>query len=269
MGESIVITSGKGGVGKSTLTANLGLGLARLGKKTLVLDGDIGLRTLDVLLGLENKVVYDLVDVAEGICRTRQALIHDARYENLYLMPAAQTRDSGAVTPRQMEKMLSKLQQQFDYVLIDCPAGIGRGFKNAVVGAQRAIVVTVPDIVSLRDAERVVGLLEKNDLLHPELLVNRALPEHQRPSKQSMMSLALIQETLPLELLGVVPEDAAIGRSALLGSPAVLGPSPAGRAFERIARRVVGEDVPIPPLKPASWLTRLRARIARPGGLQA
>ena len=168
MGEVIVITSGKGGVGKTTTTANIGTGLALKNKSVVLIDADIGLRNLDVVMGLENRIVYDIVDVVEGRCRTKQALIKDKRYNGLYIIPAAQTRDKNAVSPEQMKKLTAELKKEFDYILIDCPAGIEQGFKNAVAGADKAIVVTTPEVSAVRDADRIIGLLEANDIKEPQ-----------------------------------------------------------------------------------------------------
>ena len=173
MSEVIVITSGKGGVGKTTTSANVGTGLAILGYKVVLIDTDIGLRNLDVVMGLENRIVYNLVDVVEGNCRIKQALIKDKRYPNLYLLPSAQTRDKTAVNPGQMKKRVSDLREEFDYILLDCPAGIERGFKNAVAGADRAFVVTTPEVSAIRDADRIIGLLEAEDMDGIDLIVTR------------------------------------------------------------------------------------------------
>ena len=173
MGEVIVITSGKGGVGKTTTTANIGTALALLGKKVVLVDADIGLRNLDVVMGLENRIVYDLVDVVEKVCRLKQALIRDKRFEGLYLLPAAQTKDKTAVSPQQMQELCEQLKEEFDFVLIDCPAGIEQGFKNAIAGADKAAVVTVPEVSAVRDADRIIGLLSANDIMDPELIINR------------------------------------------------------------------------------------------------
>ena len=173
MGEIIVVTSGKGGVGKTTTTANIGAGLSRLGKKVLVIDTDLGLRNLDVVMGLENRIVYNLVDVIEGGCRLKQAMISDKRHENLYLLPSAQTKDKSAITPEQMIKLTNELRDEFDYVLLDCPAGIEQGFQNAIAGADRAFVVTTPEVSSIRDADRIIGLLEQNHMKKLNLIINR------------------------------------------------------------------------------------------------
>ena len=173
MGEVIVITSGKGGVGKTTTAANIGAGLSKLDKKVVVIDTDLGLRNLDVVMGLENLIVYNLVDVIEGTCRLKQALIRDKRYENLYLLPSAQTRDKTAISPGQMKKLTSELRDEFDYILLDCPAGIEQGFQNAIAGADRAIVVTTPEVSAIRDADRIIGLLENQQIKKIELIINR------------------------------------------------------------------------------------------------
>ena len=173
MNDVIVVTSGKGGVGKTTTTANVGTGLAASGKKVVLIDTDIGLRNLDVVMGLENRIVYNLVDVVEGNCRVKQALIRDKRYPGLYLLPSAQTRDKSAVNESQMKKLIEQLREQFDYVLLDCPAGIEQGFKNAIAGANRALVVTTPEVSAIRDADRIIGLLEAASMERIDLVINR------------------------------------------------------------------------------------------------
>ena len=177
MCEVIVITSGKGGVGKTTATANIGTGLAKLDKKVVLVDTDIGLRNLDVVIGLENRIVYNLIDVVEGNCRLKQALVKDKHYPGLYLLPAAQTRDKSAVSPEQMVKLVEELRQHFDYVLLDCPAGIEQGFRNAIAGADRAIIVTTPEVAAIRDADRIIGILESEGMIQLDLLINRIRPE--------------------------------------------------------------------------------------------
>jgi len=244
MGEVIVITSGKGGVGKTTTTANLGTGLALSGKKVVLIDADIGLRNLDLVMGLENRIVYDLVNVVEGVCRIKQALIKDKRYEGLYLLPAAQTRDKNAVTPNQMVKLCDDLREEFDYILVDCPAGIEQGFKNAIAGADRAIVVTTPEVSAVRDADRVIGILEANEIKKPMLLINRVRPEMVK--KGDMMSIEDIIDILAIDLIGVVPDDENIIISTNRGEPAVAeGKSLAGQAYRNITRRLMGEEVPL------------------------
>lgn len=205
MGEVIVITSGKGGVGKTTTTANLGSALAMQGKKVVLVDTDIGLRNLDVVMGLENRIVYDIVDVVEEKCKLRQALIKDKRFQELFLLPAAQTRDKSAVNEDQMRELTKKLKEEFDYILIDCPAGIEQGFKNAIAGADRAVVVTTAEISAIRDADRIIGLLESSEIKNPELVVNRIKPNMIR--RGEMMDVADIVDLLSIELIGVVPDD--------------------------------------------------------------
>jgi septum site-determining protein MinD len=243
MSEVIVITSGKGGVGKTTTTANIGTGLALSGKKVVLIDTDIGLRNLDVVMGLENRIVYDLVDVVEGFCRVKQALIKDKRYEGLYLLPAAQTRDKTAVNPQQMMKLCDELKQEYDYIIIDCPAGIEQGFKNAIAGADKAIVVTTPEVSAVRDADRIIGLLEANELRNPKLLVNRVRMDMVK--RGDMMTIDDIIDILAIGLIGVVPDDEKIIVSTNKGEPAVTDDkSTAGQAYRNIARRIMGEEVP-------------------------
>lgn len=244
MGEVCVITSGKGGVGKTTATANLGVGLALQGKKVVLVDTDIGLRNLDVVMGLENRIVYDLIDVIEGSCRMKQALIRDKRYEKLYLLPAAQTRDKTAISPVQMQKLCEELKKEFDYIIIDCPAGIEQGFKNAIAGADRAIVVTTPEISAVRDADRIIGLLEAHEIKNTRLLINRIRPGMVK--RGDMMDIDDIMDILAVDLIGVVPDDEKIVISTNKGDPTVSDPkSVAGQAYRNITKRVMGEDVPI------------------------
>ena len=244
MGEVIVITSGKGGVGKTTTTANIGTGLAALGYKVVLIDTDIGLRNLDVVMGLENRIVYDLVDVAQGHCRLKQALIKDKRFESLYLLPAAQTKDKTSVTAEDMQKLSGELQEEFDYVLVDCPAGIEQGFKNAIAGAQKALVVTTPEVSAVRDADRIIGLLEANNLKSPKLAINRIRPDMVK--RGDMMNIDDMLDILAIDLMGVVPDDEYIVVSTNKGEPAVLDMnSKAGQAYRNIAKRLTGEDVPL------------------------
>ena len=201
MSEVIVITSGKGGVGKTTTTANVGTGLAQLNKKVVLIDTDIGLRNLDVVMGLENRIVYNLVDVVEGNCRLKQALIKDKRYSNLFLLPSAQTRDKSAVSPEQMRKLVDELRKDFDYILLDCPAGIEQGFKNAIAGADRAIIVTTPEVSAIRDADRIIGLLEAEELKKIELVINRIRMDMVK--RGDMMSVEDVVDILAIDLIGV------------------------------------------------------------------
>lgn len=242
MSEVVVITSGKGGVGKTTTTANVGTGLAKEGKKVVLIDTDIGLRNLDVVMGLENRIVYNLVDVIEGNCRIKQALIKDKRYPNLYLLPSAQTRDKSAVNPEQMAKLTKELKEEFDYILLDCPAGIEQGFKNAIAGADRAIVVTTPEVSAVRDADRIIGLLEANEIGKIELVVNRLRADMVK--RGDMMSSEDVVEILAVDLLGIVPDDENIVVSTNQGEPLVGSKSQAGQAYENICRRIMGEDIP-------------------------
>ena len=244
MGEVIVITSGKGGVGKTTTTANLGSALALAGKKVALVDMDIGLRNLDVVMGLENRIVYDVVDVVEERCKLRQALIKDKRFNELFLLPAAQTRDKSAVNEEQMIDLTRKLKSEFDYILIDCPAGIEQGFKNAIVGADRAIVVTTAEISAIRDADRIIGLLDSSSIKNPELIINRIRPNMIR--KGEMMDIEDIVELLSIDLIGVIPDDEYIITQTNKGEPAVSNKkSPSGRGYLEIAQRIMGENIEI------------------------
>src|SRR5215813_6423431 len=226
----ITITSGKGGVGKTTTTANLGSALAMQGQKVAVVDSDIGLRNLDAVLGLENRIVYDLVDVVEGQCRLRQALIKDKRQPELYLLPAAQTRDKNAVNSTQMEQLCQQLREEFDFVVIDSPAGIEQGFRNAIVGADDIIIVANPEMASVRDADRIIGLVEAADKPEPRLILNRLRPEMIK--RGDMLDVTDVLEVLGVDLLGIVPEDEAIIIATNKGEPAVYEKrSRAGRAF--------------------------------------
>ena len=241
MSEVIVITSGKGGVGKTTTSANVGTGLAMLGNKVVLIDTDIGLRNLDVVMGLENRIVYNLVDVIEGNCRLKQALIKDKRYPNLFLLPSAQTRDKTAVTPEQMKALTDELREEFDYILLDCPAGIEQGFKNAIAGADRALVVTTPEVSAIRDADRIIGLLEANELKRVDLIVNRIRMDMVK--RGDMMSIEDVIEILAINLIGVVPDDENIVISTNTGEPLVGSDAPAGQAYMNLCKRVLGQEV--------------------------
>lgn len=243
MGEVIVITSGKGGVGKTTTTANIGTGLAKMGKSVVLIDTDIGLRNLDVVMGLENRIVYNLVDVVEGTCRINQALIKDKRNPSLYLLPSAQTKDKTAVSPEQMEKLANELKENFDYILMDCPAGIEQGFKNAIAGANRALVVTTPEVSAIRDADRIIGLLDAAEMDRTDLIVNRLRPDMVK--KEEMMSSDDVVEVLGINLLGVVPDDENIVISTNKGEPLVGSDTLAGKAYMNICKRILGEEVPM------------------------
>lgn len=241
MGRAIVITSGKGGVGKTTTTANLGTALAQLGHSVVLIDADIGLRNLDVVMGLENRIVYHVVDAIRGKCSVQKALIKDRRLENLWLLPASQTDDKDAVTPDDMRSLVFELKTQYDFVIIDCPAGIEQGFKNAIAGADEAIVVATPEVSSIRDADRVVGLLAQQDI-PTRLIVNR-ISAH-LVKKGDMLSQSDVIEILALELLGAVPLDEHVVASTNKGMPAVLeGKSFAAREFVRVAKKLAGLEV--------------------------
>ena len=248
MGEVIVITSGKGGVGKTTTVANIGTGLAMMGKKTVVVDTDIGLRNLDVVLGLENRIVYNLVDVVNGSCRLKQALIKDKRHPELYLLPSAQTKDKTAVSPEQMIKLTDDLREEFDYILLDCPAGIEQGFKNAIAGADKALVVTTPEVSAIRDADRIIGLLEAARMDDIRLIVNRIRMDMVR--RGDMMSVDDVADILAVPVLGAVPDDEDVVISANQGEPLVDTSSMAGEAYLNICRRISGESVPLMDLEP-------------------
>ena len=243
MGEVIVVTSGKGGVGKTTTTANIGIGLAQLDKKVVVIDTDLGLRNLDVVMGLENRIVYNLVDVIAGNCRLKQALIRDKRFPEMYLLPSAQTKDKTAVSPEQMKKLISEIKNEFDYVLLDCPAGIEQGFQNAIAGADRGIVVTTPEASAIRDADRIIGLLEANGIKNNDLIINKLRIEMVK--RGDMMSVEDVTEILAIPLLGVIPDDEQVVIATNQGEPIVGSTSLAGQAFDNICRRITGEEIPI------------------------
>ena len=244
MGEAIVVTSGKGGVGKTTTSANIGTALALQGKNVCLMDTDIGLRNRDVVMGLENRIIYDLVDAAEGRCRVKQALIKDKRFDCLHLLPAAQTKDKSAVNPAQMKAIVDELKPDYDYIIIDCPAGIEQGYKNAVAGADQAIVVTTPDTSAIRDADRIVGLLEQEDIDPPKLVVNRV--RSQLASQGDMLDVDDVVSTLAIDLLGMIVDDEEVIKAAHRGEPIVMNPnSRASRGYRNIARRILGESVPL------------------------
>ncbi|MEW6283589.1 MAG: septum site-determining protein MinD [Candidatus Eremiobacterota bacterium] len=248
MGKVVVITSGKGGVGKTTCTANLGAGLALAGKSVILVDADIGLRNLDLVMGLENRIVFDLVDVVEQKCRSfRQALIKDKRFDNLFLMPSAQSKDKDAVKPDQMKALCTEMKEAFDFVLVDCPAGIEMGFKNAIAGADEAIVVTNPEVSAVRDADRIVGLLEASEKASIKLILNRVKSDMVR--RGQMLSVHDVQEILNIDLLGMVPEDERILHASNRGEPAVLDrTSKAGEAYRQVVSRMIDPTTPPPSL---------------------
>ena len=239
----ITITSGKGGVGKTTATANIGAALASMGKRVACIDADIGLRNLDVVLGLENRIVYDLVDAVEGRCRLSQAMIKDKHIPDLYLIPSAQTRDKTAVSPSDMIRICDELRPDLDFILVDSPAGIERGFKNAIAPADEVIVVTNPEVSAVRDADRIIGIVEAEEKESPKLLINRLDPSMVK--QNNMLSSDDVVDLLAIRLLGIVPEDKAVLISTNRGTPIALDKkSLAGQAYQNIARRILGEEVP-------------------------
>jgi len=265
-GKVVTITSGKGGVGKTTTTANIAVALAALGGKVVCIDGDIGLRNLDVVMGLENRIVYDLVDVVEGRARLRQALIKDKRLPELNLIPAAQTRDKTAVSPSDMVKLCDELRSDFDWILIDSPAGIERGFRNVIAPADVVLIVTNPEVSAVRDADRIIGLIEAEEKGPGQLILNRFKIEMVK--RGDMLSVEDVLDILAVPLIGLIPEDEAILVSTNRGSPVALDEkSRAGQAFRNIARRLMGEEVPLMALEDNRGLfQKLTARFARPGG---
>jgi len=239
----ITISSGKGGVGKTTTTANLAVALAQENQKVVCIDGDIGLRNLDVILGLENRIVYDLVDVVEGRCRIRQAMIRDKRLPELFLIPAAQTRDKSAVSPSDMIRLCDELREEMDWIIIDSPAGIERGFRNALAPADLVFVVTNPEVSSVRDADRIIGLVEAEEKGPAQLILNRVNPTLTK--RGDMLSTEDVLELLAIKLLGVVPEDESVIVASNRGQPVTFSNnSRAGQAFHNIAKRLLGEEIP-------------------------
>ena len=259
--QVITITSGKGGVGKTTAVANIAVALAAIGSKVVCIDGDIGLRNLDVILGLENRIVYDIVDIIEGRCRLKQAMIRDKKLPNLFLIPAAQTRDKNAVSASDMKRLAKDLQSECDYVLVDSPAGIERGFKNAIAPADRVIVVTNPEVSAVRDADRVIGILEAEGKGPGSLILNRLNPAMVK--KNDMLSADDVLDLLAIELVGVVPEDEGVIVGSNRGAPVAADPkSQAGQAFRNIARRIIGEEVPFMDLDNAGGLWKRIQKLA-------
>lgn len=242
MSEVIVVTSGKGGVGKTTTSANVGTGLARLGKKVVLIDADIGLRNLDVVMGLENRIVYNLVDVIEGNCRLKQALIKDKRNPGVYMLPASQTRDKNCISPSQMISLIESLKHQFDFIILDCPAGIEQGFQNAIAGANRALVVTTPEVSAIRDADRIIGLLEANEIKRIDLIVNRVRVDLVK--RGDMMTVEDVVDILGASLIGIIPDDENVVIATNQGEPLVGMNSGAGRAYQDICNRLIGNEVP-------------------------
>ncbi len=258
-GRVIVITSGKGGVGKTTTNANIGTALAKAGNKVVMIDTDLGLRNLDLLLGLENRIVYTIVDVVEKRCKLKQALVKDKKNPNLCLLAAAQTRDKTAVSEEQLKEICEHLQKDYDFILVDCPAGIEQGFQNAVAGASEAIVVTTPEMSAVRDADRIIGLLEAREEIESyKLLINRVRPNLIKSN--DMMSVEDVAEILSADLIGIIPEDTGIITSTNKGEPIVNDEnSLAGRAYRNVAHRIMGEEVPFLNLEEeTSFMTKVK-----------
>ena len=261
----VTVTSGKGGVGKTTAAANIGVALASAGQRVVCIDADIGLRNLDVVMGLENRIVYDLVDVVEGRCKLRQAMIKDKRLPDLHLIPAAQTRDKTAVSPKDMQRLADEIRPDFDWVVIDSPAGIERGFRNAIAQADLVLIITNPEVSAVRDADRIIGLVEAEEKGPPKLIINRVKPEMVR--RGDMLSTEDVLEVLAIQLIGVVPEDELVLVSSNQGLPAALDPkSRAGKAFRDIARRLSGEEIPFDDLEARDGFFGRLSRLVRPGG---
>lgn len=258
--QVITVTSGKGGVGKTTAVANLATALAMDGKKVICMDGDIGLRNLDVVMGLENRIVYDIVDVIEGRCKLKQAMIRDKHYPELYLIPAAQTRDKNAVSPSDMVRICKDLRADSDFIIVDSPAGIERGFRNAIAPADRVLVVTNPEVSAVRDADRVVGILEAEEKGSPSLIINRLNPTLVK--NNDMLSAEDVLDLLGIQLIGIVPEDETVIIGSNRGAPvATDAKSRAGQAFRNISKRLQGQDVPFMDLTPQSGLWNAIQRI--------
>ena len=261
----VTITSGKGGVGKTTATANVGAALATQGFKVVCIDADIGLRNLDVVLGLENRIVYDLVDIVEGRCRLRQAMIRDKRLPELYLIPAAQTRDKSAISPSDMVRLCNDLRGECDWIMVDSPAGIERGFHNAIAPADIVVVITNPEVSAVRDADRIIGLVEAEEKGPARLVINRVNPEMVR--REEMISPDDIIELLAIELIGIIPEDEAVTLSTNRGFPIALdGKNQAGQAFRNISLRLSGEDVPFLDIQDQGNIFGRLSRFIRSGG---
>ena len=255
-GKVLTMTSGKGGVGKTTAVANIAVALALDGKKVVCIDGDIGLRNLDVVMGLENRIVYDIVDIVEGRCRTRQAMIRDKRLPELFLIPAAQTWDKNAVSPSDMIRLCNELREEMDWIIIDSPAGIERGFRNAIAPADRVLIVTNPEMSAVRDADRVIGLLEAEEKAGPALIINRLNPVMVK--RGDMLSVDDVYDLLRISVIGIVPEDENVIVASNKGAPlAMEAKSRAGQAFRNIAQRLNGEEVPFMELESQSLWARL------------
>ena len=264
-GRVVTITSGKGGVGKTTATANIGAALASDGDSVVCIDADIGLRNLDVVMGLENRIVYDLVDVVEGRCRLRQAMIRDKRLPDMYLIPAAQTRDKSAVSPSDMVRLCDDLRQDHNWILVDSPAGIERGFRNALAPADTVLVITNPEVSAVRDADRIIGLIEAEEKGPAQLIINRIRPDMVK--RGEMINVDDIVELLAVDLIGLIPDDEEIMMGTNRGVPVALnGKSASGKAFRNIALRLEGEEIPFEDLFASSGFFNRITRFIRQGG---
>lgn len=257
MSEIFVITSGKGGVGKTTTTANLGVGLAMRGKKVVLVDTDTGLRNLDLLLGLENRIMYDLVDVTEGRVPYKKALVRHKKYDSLFLLPTSQVKDKMAVNPEQLVKLCEELRKEFDYILIDCPAGIEQGFQTAIAAADTALVVTMPEISAVRDADKIIGELGRADKNNIKLIVNRIRP--QMVETGDMLDMNDINDILSLDCIGQIPDDIKVVTSTNKGEPCItMEDSQAGIAYRNIVSRICGENVPFMTFEKEGFWLRLK-----------
>lgn len=257
MSEIFVITSGKGGVGKTTTTANLGVGLAMRGKKVVLVDTDTGLRNLDLLLGLENRIMYDLIDVTEGRVPYKKALVRHKKYDSLFLLPTSQVKDKMSVNPEQLVTLCDELRREFDYILIDCPAGIEQGFKTAIAAADTALVVTMPEISAVRDADKIIGELGRADKNNIKLIVNRIRP--QMVENGDMLDMNDINDILSIDCIGQVPDDIKVVTSTNKGEPCItMEDSQAGTAYRNIVSRMCGEDVPFMTFEKEGFWTRLK-----------
>lgn len=262
MPEVITITSGKGGVGKSTCTANIAVGLAQYNKRVVAVDFDIGLRNLDMILGLENRIVYDVVDVMEGRCTLHQALIHDKKTKTLHFLPASQSKDKNILDKLKVKMLIEELKKDFDYILLDSPAGIESGFEHAIFWADRALIVVTPEVSSVRDSDRVIGIIDaKSDKaaqgqeVQKHIIINRIKPE--LVAKGQMLSSEDVLSILALPLIGLIPEDSKVVSATNTGEPVIYGNSPSSRSYKNIVRRILGEEVELENLSPKSWLRRL------------